>query len=616
MPHRLHRIRATAVRGVKRLGRPVKRWLQRVTGSRSGPAGIAAGERIHRLRLTAGSVEWLECYATTQVAASSRIHQLELTVRRWRRPQPDWSGRLGPLPGLVSWSVRLPPSGTGQARIRLRVGRAVSLQDALLAAVPALRPHRPLLYPAAAGLTVAGTEIGWLAGTAARTSPIPLPPNPVIRGYDTVLAGPGPDRVGPAEDTGQLLQVHPTGLALQERAPWPMLNLALAHPYERGRQAGPQLGSGTLELTGGGWRVVRAGVTAAGGRCDGAPFAAGTRAALRRVGVVTAREFGEVEPGALALLLVHLAATGPVLDLPGLPAAVADRLGPPLRAVLAGAPPGPGADPIEWEIRSARQRTAAIRAHAPAFVLPAVAEPFPALRRPPAVSALVVTHRPEYVASVLTMIERQTYPDLEVVLGLHGTELPPELGDRVRRSRLPVEVFTADRGLSFGEVLGQATGRARGSLVTKLDDDDWYGPEHVWDLVVARAYSRATMVGKAAEFVHVEPLAATIRRETMAPEVYGDPVAGGTMLIGRGELEELGGWRPVPRSVDRGMLDRLLQAGAAIYRTHPFGYLYERRASGHTWNVDLEYLLRGVKAQWPGRLCHPEFGTTESPAAR
>jgi hypothetical protein len=225
------------------------------------------------------------------------------------------------------------------------------------------------------------------------------------------------------------------------------------------------------------------------------------------------------------------------------------------------------------------------------------------------VSALVVTHRPEYVDSVLTMIEQQSYPELEVVLCLHGTELPPPLADRVRGSRLPVELVTADRGLSFGEVMGTATGRASGSLVTKLDDDDRYGPEHVWDLVVARAYSRATMVGKAAEFVHVEQLQSTIRRETMPPEVYGDPVAGGTMLIGRGELEELGGWRPVPRSIDRGMLDRLLRAGAAIYRTHPFGYLYERRSTGHTWNVDLEYLLRGVRTQWPGRLSHPEFGT-------
>jgi hypothetical protein len=615
VPDRLRRARSVAVRGVKRLGRPVKRQLHRWVGTRSGPAAVAPGERIHRLALTAESVEWLECYATT-AAAGSRIHQLELTVRRWRRPQADWSGRLGPLPDLVSWAVTLPPSGNGPARLRLRVGRAVPLPDALRAAVSALRPDRPLLYPAAADLTVAGPGISWLAGTPARTRPTPLPPNPVIRGYDTVLAETGTDPGTSAADAGHVALAHPVGLELRERSPWPMLNLALAHPYERGRKSGPALGAGLLELAPDGWRVRLGRDIVAHGPCDGRPFAPGTRAALRRVGVVTGSGLAAVEPGPLALLLVHLAGTGVVLDLPDLPAAAADRLGGQLRAVLAEPHPAAGADPIEWEIRSARQRTAAIREHAPGFVLRAVSDPFPTLRRPPSVSALLVTHRPDYVDRVLAMLERQSYPELEVVLCLHGAEPPPELRERAAGSDLPVELVAADRDLCFGEVLGQATARARGSLVTKLDDDDWYGPEHIWDLVVARAYSRATMVGKAAEFVHVEPLDATIRRETMAPEVYGDPVAGGTMLIGRGELEELGGWRPVPRSVDRGMLDRLLRAGGTIYRTHPFGYLYERRASGHTWNVDLEYLLRGVKTQWPGRLRHPEFGTAEPQAAR
>ena len=116
LPHPLRRARSVAVRGVKRLGRPVRRRLRRLRGPRSGTAGVEPVERGHQLRLTVGSVERLECHATSRMAATSRIHQLNLKVRRWRQPQPSWSGRLGPLPGLVSWSVRLPPSGSGTAR--------------------------------------------------------------------------------------------------------------------------------------------------------------------------------------------------------------------------------------------------------------------------------------------------------------------------------------------------------------------------------------------------------------------------------------------------------------------------------------------------------------------
>ncbi len=121
----------------------------------------------------------------------------------------------------------------------------------------------------------------------------------------------------------------------------------------------------------------------------------------------------------------------------------------------------------------------------------------------------------------------------------------------------PVElvVIGPEQRFGFGEAIGRATARARGSLITKFDDDDNYGPEHVWDLVLARLVSGATLVGKAAEFVHLHALDTTVRRQDGRAENYAGVVAGGTMLISRGDLEEVGGWRPVPRSIDRGLID-------------------------------------------------------------
>ena len=86
------------------------------------------------------------------------------------------------------------------------------------------------------------------------------------------------------------------------------------------------------------------------------------------------------------------------------------------------------------------------------------------------------------------------------------------------------------------------------------------------------------------------------------------------MLIGRGDLEEVGGWRPVPRSVDRGLIDRVRRAGGLVYRTHPLGYVYHRRRTGHTWDPGLEYFLRGGGTQWSGLPRHREFGTVTDPA--
>ena len=73
-------------------------------------------------------------------------------------------------------------------------------------------------------------------------------------------------------------------------------------------------------------------------------------------------------------------------------------------------------------------------------------------------------------------------------------------------------------------LLGLAPGRAQGTLLAKVDDDDTYGTEHIWDLVLARHYSGATLVGKGTEFVYLETLDTTVRRPSGVPEATGELV--------------------------------------------------------------------------------------------
>jgi hypothetical protein len=266
-------------------------------------------------------------------------------------------------------------------------------------------------------------------------------------------------------------------------------------------------------------------------------------------------------------------------------------------------------DPLAWERRSVRQRRAAVRGHAAALAMESAIRPEAAVpARLPTVSALLVTRRPGLAVSALEAMERQTYPELDVVLAIHGVADDPELERRVAASRLRVELITVPAAATLGEALGIATARACGSLITKVDDDDIYGPEHIWDLVVARAVSGATVVGKPAQVVLLEQQGVTVRRDRPSADVYGRVVAGGTMLMARGELEAMGGWRPVRSGVDRALLDRVLHAGGTIYQTWSFGFIYRRHGDAHTWDVSDAYFLRSVVQRWEGIPDLPEFG--------
>ncbi|WP_433253129.1 glycosyltransferase family 2 protein [Streptosporangium sp. CA-135522] len=220
----------------------------------------------------------------------------------------------------------------------------------------------------------------------------------------------------------------------------------------------------------------------------------------------------------------------------------------------------------------------------------------------PKVSVVMSSMRPHLLGSALAQIARQRRVETEVLLALHGVPAGHEAVRRaVRECGLPVTVVEADAAVPFGDVLNLAASRASGDHIAKWDDDDWYGPEHLADLLLARSYAGADIVGTAAEFFYLEPLHATIRRTDYTGEIWSEHVAGGTILLDRARFTELGGFPSLPRGVDAGFLKAAHTAGARIYRTHGLGYVLRRAMSAeHTWRLPLAHFLRVATNQWRG----------------
>jgi len=84
-------------------------------------------------------------------------------------------------------------------------------------------------------------------------------------------------------------------------------------------------------------------------------------------------------------------------------------------------------------------------------------------------------------------------------------------------------------------------------------------------------------------------------------------------MIGREELRQLGGWRPVHRAVDRCLLQAVQAAGGLIYRSHGQNYMMQRHSGadahgGHTWNPEDSIFLQSVAEQWDGFRPPPQIG--------
>ncbi len=217
----------------------------------------------------------------------------------------------------------------------------------------------------------------------------------------------------------------------------------------------------------------------------------------------------------------------------------------------------------------------------------------------PAVSVVMATRRPDLLDSAVGHVARQRGVDrLELVLAPHGFDVDAARVRELAGGR-PVEVVPQPDDVLFGDVLHAAAEVASGDVVLKMDDDDWYAPDVVADLLLARAYSGAELVGMPDDVYFLEPCDETVRLGQPS-EVYRQFVAGGTLLVERGLLHEVGGFRSVRRHVDAQLIAAVRAAGGATYRTHGLGYMLRRTASGHTWQADLDELRSRAADSWPG----------------
>ena len=229
----------------------------------------------------------------------------------------------------------------------------------------------------------------------------------------------------------------------------------------------------------------------------------------------------------------------------------------------------------------------------------------------PKVSVLLATMRPHQLDFAMRQLARQRDVELQVVLGTHGWSVTED-EVRTRLRRHDVVVRPHDQGAFFGDVLNDAATVADGDVLLKVDDDDWYSPHAIHDLLLARRYTGAEVVGMPSEFVYLEELGVTARRNHPT-EVYNRFVAGGTIMVDRQVLRSVGGFRAVRRFVDAQLLSAVEASGGRIYRTHGLGYVLRRTASGHTWQSDPESFRRPeiLEREWPGFHPPPELAVEE-----
>ena len=221
----------------------------------------------------------------------------------------------------------------------------------------------------------------------------------------------------------------------------------------------------------------------------------------------------------------------------------------------------------------------------------------------PTVSVLAATNRPEQLDHLVDQVARQVGMERQLLLVTHGFASPGATAERARRLGVEnVVVLEAPSDWTLGAGLNAAVERADGTVCAKMDDDDLYGDFYLHDLLRAREFAAADVIGKHAHYMYLTGSDATLLRFPWMEHRYTDRVMGPTITAGR-DVFSAHPFADVNRGEDTGFLTSVAEAGGSIYSADRFNFTQMRRGEvgGHAWTVDDQELMASADVAWFGR---------------
>jgi spore maturation protein CgeB len=225
-------------------------------------------------------------------------------------------------------------------------------------------------------------------------------------------------------------------------------------------------------------------------------------------------------------------------------------------------------------------------------VLAAVAPNLKVAAQRPTVSALVSTIRPWQLEHIFQMVGSQRNVECQLVLLTHGFEPEGAVLDGLKQKYglRDMVLLTAPRSVPLGACLNMCVDAASGDVLTKMDDDDFYGSQYLSDQLYALEYSGADVVGKQAHYMYLSALNATLLRFPEWEHRYTRSVMGPTIMGHAGTFRRFP-FANVGQGEDSGFLKDVAADGAVVYSSDRFNYCQQRSTSDHTWTVTEAELL-------------------------
>lgn len=217
----------------------------------------------------------------------------------------------------------------------------------------------------------------------------------------------------------------------------------------------------------------------------------------------------------------------------------------------------------------------------------------------PLVSIIAPTNRPAQLDHLIGQVRKQTWGQFELMLCTHNFRLDAAQQNRIVRilqenpGFKALTVIEGTKDDSLGRILNKLTHQARGEIMCRFDDDDFYLENYIRDQVNTLNWTQADVVGKACTFVYLRDKEWLVCRRPQFEHHWTHSVSGATLTF-RSSVLNFVRFPDSHSGEDTLFLRDAVKAGLRIYSADRFNYITVRD-SEHTWEIsDYEIASDGV----------------------
>lgn len=212
------------------------------------------------------------------------------------------------------------------------------------------------------------------------------------------------------------------------------------------------------------------------------------------------------------------------------------------------------------------------------------------------VSIITCTKRPNSLKNIISNYLRQVYPIKELIIVINKDSIDIDIWKEEVKKYKDVKIYKLPENKSLGECLNFAIELSSYPYVSKFDDDDYYAPNYLIDMINAFKYTEAGVVGKLSVYGYLESNNSLVIRYPNYEHQYVGFVAGSTLTINK-EIFKIVKFPHQSHGEDTDFLMRCKNKGIKVYSTDRFNHVVIRRAniSSHSWQITEKNFMKNSK---------------------